>query len=210
MRDIIHTLTPLLNTISKPRILLNLKCSIYILYFYSIIALDEVLREQHKAQPRCWAGMGCSPGRGWGAGMSSSSSKAGSSVERTVQVPRQVVISQSLAHPPRASAGFKHDSAPTRIFISSSIRPRHHRNGSRQASWAKTQTYWLAWCWLGNTDCKIHGEETVEEGGVLSQGAASGSRTPTEPQTGPPKPWGGARSHGCLHCRRGCMVQVKW
>jgi len=44
--------------------LLNLKSSIYILYFYSVTALDDVFREQPQAKPRRWAGMGCGAGAG--------------------------------------------------------------------------------------------------------------------------------------------------
>lgn len=187
-RDEGRTLALLLNDINKPRIPLNLKCSVYILYFYSIIALDDVLREQHKAKPRCWAGLGCSPGQGWGAGLSRPGSKAGSSVGRTVRVPTQVVISQSLARPRRASAGFKHDSVPTRIFISSSIWPRHRRNGPWQAPRANRRkpTGLLGAGWEIQI-AKYTGRKPPRRV-IASQGAASGSPVPAEPQTGPRNP----------------------
>jgi len=133
--------------------------------------------------------------------MSSPGSKAGSSVGRAARVPTQAASSQSLAHPRRASARFKHDSAPRRIFISSSIRRRHGRNGPRRAPRANRHKPLLG---------------VGKEIGIAKYRARKPRRrvvsslgSPAEPQTSPPEPWRDGRSHGYPPQCRGCTVQLK-
>lgn len=97
-------------------------------------------------------------------------------------------VSQSLAHPRRAGVGFKHEPAPSHIFISSSTRPRHRRNGPRQAPQANGHeaTRWLGVGW--ETGIAKFAARKRPRWVVSPQAAASGSQAPTEPQTGPPKP----------------------